>query len=178
MTVSPFTKISPISPDELTIILSAPFRSRFASKFKQSDSGCFEWVGTKDRHGYGMIKVGRRSMLAHRVSKIISLGSTLERNKFVCHTCDNRSCINPDHLWIGSNADNMADMKAKGRSHLCSRPRERRADCKITVADIEQMRRLKAQGMQVKDIAARFSTHPNYAGRLINHTPTTTQRSV
>ena len=83
------------------------------------ESGCFEWTGSTNPHGYGLIRYKGNTKLAHRIAWIV------EENKkpvgdrghgdCICHHCDNPRCVNTDHLFIGSRADNMRDMYAKGR---------------------------------------------------------------
>ena len=78
---------------------------------------CWIWFGTKDKDGYGKIKINRKTLRAHRV--IFSLfhdGMDLQPNQLLCHTCDNPSCVNPNHLFIGTEQDNSNDMVKKGRS--------------------------------------------------------------
>lgn len=79
-----------------------------------------EWVGdclvyppTK-RDGYGRIRVDGKSWLAHRFSWVLANGPIPE-GMYVCHRCDNPPCINPEHLFLGTQTDNMRDMAAKGR---------------------------------------------------------------
>lgn len=76
-------------------------------------SGC--WIWTKSIHpdGYGSITYKNKSWKVHRLSYLIFNG-TLE-DKYVLHRCDTPSCINPDHLWLGTPSDNMKDMSNKGR---------------------------------------------------------------
>jgi len=83
--------------------------------YKDPFSGCWNWTRGKDKDGYGKIKVEGRSLRAHRVSYQVFKGEFPE-NLQTLHSCDNPSCCNPDHLWVGSNADNMADRDNKGRT--------------------------------------------------------------
>jgi hypothetical protein len=72
---------------------------------------CWEWQGYVDKLGYG--RLGKKR--AHRMSYEKHKGP-IPAGLMVCHSCDNRKCINPEHLWIGTQTDNMRDMAAKGRS--------------------------------------------------------------
>lgn len=98
-----------------------PIEQRLRSKVEiNSVSGCWEWVGAK-RRGYGRLTVGsrvdgsRRSVSAHRLSYELTCGE-IPSGMYVCHRCDNPSCINPEHLFLGSLQDNIKDREKKRRN--------------------------------------------------------------
>ncbi|NOR58444.1 MAG: hypothetical protein GQ474_07975 [Sulfurimonas sp.] len=78
------------------------------------ETGCWEWLGYCNKKGYGVVTINGSSTLAHRVSYQLKYGGEIS-GLCVCHTCDNPSCGNPEHLWVGTNQDNMDDKVKKGR---------------------------------------------------------------
>ena len=87
---------------------------RFMAKVKVQANGCWEWTGKIHNSGYVTFFSNGKAMLAHRWSYQYYKG-LLHPSMFVCHSCDNRICVNPDHLWLGDASDNMKDMVSKNR---------------------------------------------------------------
>lgn len=81
----------------------------------KTESGCWEWLGQKWPGGYGYVRVKGKTIPAHRY--IYSwYKEEIDPTLIACHTCDNPGCVNPDHIFLGTQADNMRDMVSKGRS--------------------------------------------------------------
>ena len=112
---------------------------------------CWEWTGSKTPDGYGNMWDGRRSSTAHRFAWEIKNGS-IPYGMFVCHTCDNPSCQNPAHLFLGTPADNMTDMVAKGRSLKGST----NGQSKLSSDDVREIRRIYATGKVTQDAIAKI----------------------
>ncbi len=126
---------------------------RFFEKVAPPDErGCWLWTAAKNPQGYGVLRIsGRRNWLAHRLSWVLHRGPIPDGAGYhgtcVLHRCDVTSCVNPGHLWLGTNADNIADKVAKGRqSHGGGSPKsglrgEAHLCAKLTADDVREIRR-------------------------------------
>src|SRR3990170_2373777 len=127
---------------------------RFWNKVNKTDT-CWFWTGARNNMGYGQITLGHRfegKGLAHRIAWELINGQ-LPNGAVLCHICDNPSCVRPDHMFLGTKADNSADMVSKGRS-ICG---EAHCFAKLTKEQVINIRSecAKNQSKQ-RDIAKRF----------------------
>jgi len=138
---------------------------RFWGKIQKAESGCWLWTGTLRKDGYGQIRIGGRAYSAHRVAHFLLYGHV--HGEVVRHTCDTPRCVHPMHLRAGTQADNMADKKAKGRQ---SRKGHRCARYKLGAKQFAEIRALSAAGETNRAIARRFGITPNYVSQIIHGT--------
>ena len=115
---------------------------------------CWLWTGSTIKAGYGSIKCDGKIRKAHRVALMLA-GVTVPATSFVLHACDNPSCVNPAHLKLGSHADNMADMVAKGRGDAP------RGECHHeAVLDEDGVRSIRRDPRPNREIATEFGVTP------------------
>jgi hypothetical protein len=119
----------------------------------EPNSGCVLWLGATASSGYGKAGYRKRTASAHRIAYEMRHGPVPEK-LVVRHRCDTKLCVNPDHLVAGTHADNMADMDARGRRPLTT---------KLTQADLEEIRSMRASGAVLAAIAAKFGITTSYA---------------
>jgi hypothetical protein len=143
---------------------------RYVLKSPESD-GCWEWTGGHDAHGYGSMGTDRRhTSTVNRVAYRLLVGP-IPDGMCVCHRCDNRNCVNPAHLFLGSRADNLHDMFAKGRgggqfesgTHLGGD----NTFSKYTEDQIREIRRLVASGVTQVEVARQFGMRQGYVSHIV-----------
>lgn len=127
---------------------SKSLEERFWEKVRIGSAyDCWEWMGHVSRDGYGSFRINGKVDKAHRASWVISKGSIDQKlgrhGSYICHSCDNRRCVNPSHLFLGSAHDNNMDMAMKGRH----------GNQKISRDMIPRIFSLRSSGMMHKDIA-------------------------
>jgi hypothetical protein len=123
--------------------------SLYANTIKNGD--CWEWISPFNSGGYGVMRFNRKLWQTHRLSYVLSKGPIPE-GMLVCHTCDNRKCINPDHLFLGTYKDNYDDSKQKGRN---SRG-EAHGNHVLDSDSVLEIRRLRNAGESLNSLARKF----------------------
>lgn len=150
-----------LTPEDIVIAAA-----RLARCSSPSDSGCLIWNKGKNDYGYGSMRVNGRTRGAHRIAWVCARGPIPE-GLCVLHKCDVRACVNPEHLFLGSRAENIADMTAKDRQakgersgaslHPESYPRgERHWNARLTAETVCEARKLNEQGISLSELARRF----------------------
>ncbi len=116
----------------------------------EKGSNCWLWVGTRNDSGYGTVSVNGQQMYTHRIAYEMFNG-LIGPDLFVLHRCDTPACVNPHHLFLGTQADNMADMKRKSRASRTVR------SSKLSEADVLKVRELLRRGASQEATAKHFS---------------------
>lgn len=129
-------------------------------------TNCWEWVGANNKHKYGSFFYDNKIQRAHRVSYQLYYGN-IPDGIFICHHCDNKKCVRPDHLFAGTRQDNTDDMMKKGR-HIAQHGMKHNK-AKLTDSDIIEIRNLHKQGSDCRDIAKQKGVAFSTIYRIVGH---------
>lgn len=133
---------------------------------RQGSDDCWPWTGGVTSEGYGCFYLNGRAQGAHRVSWALSAQRQVPEGLLVCHSCDNRCCVNPAHLFVGTASDNMQDMVAKGRN--TPTVGERNFHAKLTTQQVARMRRqAKERDITQAELGRRFGVSQSQVSRII-----------
>lgn len=132
-------------------------KQRFLAKVEKVESGCHEWKAGLSHGGYGKFYFrGTVGFPAHRASYELFVDE-IPAGKCVLHKCDNRKCVNPKHLFIGTIQDNIADMDKKGR---------RAIKAKLTLSQVKIVRRMLADRYSQQAVADKFGVHQTVISKI------------
>ena len=139
-------------------------KERFGEMVRKTDT-CWLWTGSCDRDGYGRFWSNKFNVSAHRYSYQIHYGF-IPDGLFVLHSCDTPACVNPDHLWLGTNQDNMDDMVNKGR---CIRAKgENSGNAKMTINQVRSIREKHKRKITYKELANEYGVTKQNIGAVVN----------
>lgn len=129
---------------------------------------CWPWRACIKSTGYGLFNSGIKTRTAHRISWELRNGEIPE-GLCVLHHCDRPDCVNPAHLWLGSQADNLRDMREKGRGQIPVMRGERNGSSKLTPEKIREIHKLYATGEYLqRDLGERFGISRRHIGDIVN----------
>jgi hypothetical protein len=140
-------------PRAIELLTPEKLRGWFLAHASLSD-GCWEWCKQFNGKGYGRVDLKGKHIAAHRFSYSLFVGK-IPNGLHVLHHCDNRKCVRPDHLFIGTEKDNQKDAAVKDRKKR-----------KLTIADVFEIRRLTSSGISQTTIASRFGVHQSIVSRI------------
>lgn len=143
---------------------------RFSEKYEiDSNTGCWNWNASIFNSGYGRFRFHDKSFLAHRFSWILH-NEEIPDGLYVCHKCDNRKCVNPEHLFLGDAQDNQRDMREKGRGGDVSGSKN--GMVKLTETDVSEIRRLYNIGTygrySIDILARKYNVSRTQVSRIVN----------
>lgn len=140
--------------------------AKFEARIERiTETGCWIWTGSLIGKGYAQMPSGRRLLgitHAHRYSYMKFVGEVPEGMQ-VCHRCDIACCVNPNHLFLGTNQDNVDDMMRKGRHGKGGASGERNGIAKLT---LEQVKSIRESNDSHSQLALKFGLHPKSIARI------------
>lgn len=143
-----------------------PLRQRFEDRLNKGVS-CWEWLGSKNKNGYGTMKIDSKMYFSHRLSYEIYNNTKIPDGMLVCHKCDNPSCVNPEHLFIGTHKDNFDDMCNKGRQKIIAPPPKRGEDSPNSKINEETVRSIRGYEGTFADNARKHGISKSQIVRIV-----------
>ena len=140
---------------------------------KQTKMDCWEWIGAINSGGYGSFDTGEEITNAHRVAWEMVYGEIPKHDSYhgmcICHICDNKLCVNPKHLFIGTHEDNMKDMSKKGRCKQREQRGENSHFSKLCNEEVLKIRQLYSEGnYTMTAIAEIYNVSRPTIGEIVN----------
>lgn len=144
-------------------------KERFWSRVDRSASpcGCWNWTSCVTPRGYGQISINAKKNYAHRVAYELSVGP-IPDGMLVLHSCDNRRCVNPKHLRVGTPKENTADMDIRGRRVNTPSLGEKHGCAKLTEAVVKDIRERHRSGAIESALAVLYGVSPRTVGRVVS----------
>jgi hypothetical protein len=134
---------------------------------KKSKEECWEWNASCRPNGYGIFKTKSKNHSSHRLSYELAYGEILDKDLKVCHSCDNRKCVNPNHLFLGTQSENMKDCYLKGRTILPEGIRFKKGNLPVTRITSQEIaeeiykeinkKRLNKEKLNLREISIRYN---------------------
>lgn len=146
--------------------MRVPLWNALQPKIKVDGNRCWLWVAGKDGCGYGTVMFRGKVHRAHRVSYILHVGE-IQPGMVILHICDNPACVNPDHLRLGTQADNVKDCETKGRGNHPAG--ENCGKSKLTLEQVRLIRSLHREGKRTyAELAKEFKTSKSNIGYILS----------
>lgn len=145
-------------------VLDHEFNNEYFQKRVTIDlNGCWIWKGSKHKQGYGNARYKNKLTLAHRLSWIVHVGEIPEGVK-ICHKCDVTCCCNPEHLFLGSQKDNVADAIQKGKYENRKQGKRRN---KLNWDQVQEIKKLHGEGMSREDIKEKYDVGQTCIAKIL-----------
>lgn len=146
-------------------MLGGTIPERFHSKVAVGSSDeCWEWTACVKSNGYGEMVLWRgRGEAAHRIAWVLEFGD-IPAGMCICHECDNKTCCNPSHMFLGTHKDNMEDMVSKGRHNPVF---GQRSDKALTTRLVMIAKQMRAAGAKQTDIAAHIGASQSWVSEVL-----------
>lgn len=142
-------------------------KNRFLKFVRSEHNGCWIWTGAKNPRGYGAFYLGGKVVNSHRASMLIFKADVLIDGMTVCHSCDNPACVNPDHLWVGTQKDNITDCISKKRKNTASSRGEKSG--KSTIGNAQAISIFGLKGKKTRrEISMEFGISMDTVSKIFN----------